>query len=105
MQAALVMAFALTGLGCQNKEEVVAEPLPVYTTTTSAEPNPYPRYTTPSSYSGYYQRNENTDISDVYPNHWEVLRATICSFVIGRDPDVITVNEIEASVYGDSGGH
>jgi hypothetical protein len=33
------------------------------------------------------------------------LRATLYSFVLGRDPGVPTVREIEASVYGDYSAH
>jgi hypothetical protein len=116
MQAAFVLAFALTGLGCQNKSNELSDGPPVFSAAEPSAPNPdsgavgttvpnpYPRYTTPSSYSGYYRRNVNDDVSDVYPTHWDAVRSTLCSFVIGRDPEVTTTAEIEASVYGDYPG-
>lgn len=109
MQAAFVMAIALTGLGCQNKSTDLGdippvftrETQPVYSSVETLGTHPYPSYASPSSYSGYYPRSYVDDISDVYPSHSDVLRATLCSFVLGRDPGVTTVREIEASVYGD----
>jgi hypothetical protein len=113
MQAAFVVAIALTGLGVQNKSNDLSDVPPVYSSSDepvhsaidSAITNPYPRYTTPSSYSGYYQRSYGDDVSDVYPTHWDALHATLYSFVWGHDPDVPTVAEIEASVYGDYSAH
>lgn len=105
MQTAFVMAIALTGLGCQNKTQDLSDYPPTYSAIGTTEPSPYPRYTTPSSYSGYYQRTYSNDVSDVYPTRWDAMRSTLCSFVIGRDPEVTTVAEIEASVYGDYPGH
>ena len=105
MQGAIVTAIALIGLGCQNKSDDVSGLQPVYSATATTYANPYPTYTVPSSYSGYYQRSYSDDVSDVYPTHWDAVSATLCSFVLGRDPGVVTVREIEASVYGDGGGH
>jgi hypothetical protein len=101
MQAAIVVAIALTGLGCQNKEDESNDIPPVFSSINDTEATPYPQYTSASSYSGFYPRNFSDDVSDVYPTHWDAMRATFCSFFLGRDPDVITTAEIEASVYGD----
>jgi hypothetical protein len=133
MQAAFVIGIALAGLGCQNKTNDLSDVPPVFSSTGSTEtkpdstetkpgtieakqdtaetkpggnmPDPYPRYTIPSSYSGTYQRSHNEDVSDVYPTHWDVMRSTLCSFVLGRDPELNTAAEIEASVYGDYPGN
>jgi hypothetical protein len=105
MQASFIVAIALTGLGCQNKSDELSDVPPVFSSLNGSEVNAYPRYTTPSSYSGYYQRSVGDDASDVYPTHWDAMRATLCSFVLGRDPGVTTVAEIEASVYGDYPAH
>jgi hypothetical protein len=101
MQAALVITVALAGLGCQNKPSDLSDVPPVYDAIESVESVPYPRYATPSSYSGYYPRTCENDVSDVYPTHWDALHATLVSFVLGRDPGVTTAAEIEASVFGD----
>jgi hypothetical protein len=105
MPGAVVMAIALTSLGCHNKSGDVSYLPPASSSIGSGYTNPYPRYTTPSSYSGFYTRSFSDDVSDVYPTHWDAVRATLCSFVLGRDPGVATAREIEASVYGDDSGH
>ena len=66
-----------------------------------------------STYSGSFAPTPYPEIpSRLYASHsqphsadWHAeLRSTLYSFVFGRDPDVSTVREIEASVYGvDSG--
>jgi len=107
MQGAIVMAIALTGLGCQNKSCDLSNPQPAYGSfgATSTYAKPYPSYATPSSYSGYYSRSYTDNAWDPYPTHWDSLRSTLYSLMLGRDPDVATAREIEASVYGDSTGH
>jgi hypothetical protein len=105
MQGAVVMAIALTSLGCHNKSDDVIEVPPLSSAIGSEYTNPYPRYTTPSSYSGFYKRSYSDDVSDVYPTHWDAWRATLCSFVLGHDPGMPDVREIEASVYGDYSSH
>jgi hypothetical protein len=107
MQGATVLAIALTGLGCQNKSCDLSNPPPPYRSfgDSYTYTNPYPHYTTPSYYSGYDSRSYADNAWDPYPTHWDSLRSTLWSLVLGRDPDVATAREIEASVYGDSAGH
>jgi len=105
MQSAIVMAIAITGLGCQNKSLDLLDIPPVFSSADSHYTNPYPSYATPSSYSGYYSRTYGGPTFDPYPTHWDSLRSTLWSFVLGKDPEVNTPWEIEASVYGDSAGH
>ena len=111
MQVSMVMILALTGLGCQNKEATASETVPVtscqiappsmssgqgggYSTTTYASsfaPTPYPEIP-----SRLYARPSQAHSVDWHAE----MRSTLYSFVCGHDPDVSTVREIEASVYG-----
>jgi hypothetical protein len=115
MQIPFVMMLALAGLGCQNKSSVVVDAGPLTgSQVESAPPASDQRsgYST-RTYSGSFAPTPYPDIpSRLYTNNseprstnWHAeLRSTLCSFVIGRDPDVSTAREIEASVYGmDSG--
>lgn len=116
MQIPLVMMLALSGLGCQNGASAVIDtpPLPGHqidaqpftisqgsggaTTTYSGSfaPSPYPEIGT-----RLYDRYSSNE-----PIDWHTgLRYTLYSFVWGRDPDVSTAREIEASVYGYQTGH
>jgi hypothetical protein len=105
MQGAIVMAIALAGLGCQNKScDDGGAPLS-YMSIDGAATNPYPTFTPPSAPSGLYKRIYNDDISDVYPTHWDAIRSTIWSFVLGHDPGMVSAREIEVAVYGDDSGH
>jgi hypothetical protein len=104
MSGSIVMAIALAGLGGHNQPEGLAEPLLSETEIASPYTNPYPQYTVPSSYSGYYSRVGSYELPE-YTSHWGTVRSTLWSLILGRDPDVPTVAEIEASVYGDSMSH
>ena len=105
MQASMVIMLALTGLGCQNKDasasgcQIDSPSLyrgqgGGYSTATDAgafASTPYPEIPT-----RLYARPSQAPSADW---HAEV-RSTLYSFVCGHDPDVSTVREIEASVYG-----
>ena len=67
-----------------------------------ATTNPVPAAThAPSSYSGLLlERVTAATTRRPTPATGTRLRATLCSFVLGHDPDVATAREIEASVYG-----
>ena len=115
MQTPFVMMLALTGLGCDNKTSVVVDASPLtcygvdsphaasyqgsgYSTSTytgTFAPTPYPEI--PS-------RTYNDIAEPGSPNWHAELRSTLYSFVFGHDPDVSTVREIEASVYGPDSG-
>jgi hypothetical protein len=99
MQGALVMLFALSGLGCQNKTDDSGQVPPLVIPIEIPEANPAPGSTTPRPYPQYFDLS-SAGIETAEPTHWEVLRATLWSFVLGRDPDVMTAREIEESVYG-----
>jgi hypothetical protein len=104
MNGSLVLAIALAGFGGQNPPAAEVEPLPLVSPITSPYTNPYPEYTSPSSYSGYYAR-PNTNVDPLYASHGEALHALIYSMFVGRDPNIPTTAQIEASVYGDAPGH
>jgi hypothetical protein len=111
MQVSMVLMFALTGLGCQNKAATASDAIPatVYqiapSSLSSGQGGGYPTAThassfAPTSYpeipSRVYARPSQAHSVDW---HAEV-RSTLYSFICGHDPDVSTVREIEASVYG-----
>jgi hypothetical protein len=99
MQGAFVMLMALSGLGCQNKISDSGELPAAVSPIVSPAVNPAASATTPPPYPQYFNIGSgDTETAD--PDHWEVLRSTLWSFVLGRDPDVMTAREIEASVYG-----
>jgi hypothetical protein len=107
MQGAVVILMALSGLGCQNKSadagdlptsvspivSPLANPLPI-------SANPLPSSTIPPPYPSYYF--EPDAVPDTTPRG--VLRNTLSSFCLGRDRDVRTPREIEASVFGFESG-
>jgi hypothetical protein len=99
MQGAVVMLMALSGLGCQNKISDSGEIPAVVSPIVSPVANPAPVATTPPAYPQYLVPGSgDTETADT--THWGVLRSTLCSFVLGHDPDVTTAREIEQSVYG-----
>jgi hypothetical protein len=111
MQIPFVMMLALTGLGCQNKTGVVVDSRRL--TGYQVESPPSASYqgvgNSTSSFSGSFAPTPYPDIpsrlynsnSEPSSTNWHAgLRSTLYSFVVGRDPDVSTVREIEASVYG-----
>ena len=116
MQVSLVMILALTGLGCQNKladAGDAAAAVPAYRTSlsplSSDQGTGYPTATYSGSFAGtpypeipsrLYPRYISTHTVD---SHTE-LRSTLFSFVCGHDPDVSTVRDIEAAVYGPDPG-
>jgi hypothetical protein len=111
MQVSMVMMLALTGLGCQNKAATVTEGFPV-TSYQIAPPSVSSGqgggYST-ATYAGSFAQSPYPEIpsrlyarpSEDHSVNWHAeLRSTLYSFVWGHDPDVSTVREIEASVYG-----
>jgi hypothetical protein len=115
MQIPFVMMLAITGLGCQNKANSVMDPLPLISS--EVDSSPLPTYQgggySASTHSGSFTPTAYPEIpSRIYASDlprrsidWHAgFRSTLWSFVLGRDPDVITVREIEASVYGPSPG-
>ena len=101
MQGSILMLIAFSGLGCQNPT-VDASQMPAAPSATVAPvarlwrrfrgrpPRRRIRYF-PEDYSSF-------DIDNRTP--WDNMRATFCSFFIGRDPDVPTPRQIEAFAYG-----
>jgi hypothetical protein len=115
MQIPLMMMLALSGLGCQNGANVVfdAPPLPSHQIAPQPITSLHGAGTT-TNYSGSFTSSPypeiGTHIYDRYsssePIDWHTgLRYTLYSFVWGRDPNVSTAREIEASVYGDDTNH
>jgi len=102
MQGAIVMAIALSGLGCANKSCELSDAPPACSSTDRAHAKPYPSYA--SSYSGYYSRSYGGHDSPAQISHLGGLRANLYNFVFGHDPNVATAREIEESVYGRGSG-
>jgi hypothetical protein len=101
MHAAMLMIVVLAGLGSDNRCVIPNDGLSVYSAELSPYNNPYPSLNTPSSYSGYYSRPGQYESPD-YMSHAGVIHSTLWSFLLGRDRDVATAAEIEASVYGNN---
>jgi hypothetical protein len=102
MQMSVVMVMALSGLGCQNKGcDVSPTPQTCYTSSPCAL-NAYPGSFAPSGYPVYAPSRYGRDNASDYTFHSSV-RSTLWSFVLGRDPDVASASEIEATFY--SGGY
>ena len=103
MQGAIVMLMALSGLGCQNRSNDVGDAPTASTTVVTPSVDPIPGYTTPPPYPRYFPENDS-NVEWGYRTPWDAMRATFCSFFLGRDPDVPTAREIEASVFGYGSG-
>jgi hypothetical protein len=116
MQIPLGIMLVLSGLGCQNGASTVVDtpPLPSHyidaqpstssqgtvgtniTYSSSFAPSPYPQIG-----NHVYDRNAWSE-----PTDWHTrMRYTLYSFVWGRDPNITTAREIEASVYGFPSAH
>ena len=98
MQPSMVIAVLLASLGGDNKRDETLDLPPVYPAEAGAATNAYPLYSEPSSFSGYY--TPPARFGPERASAWDVARSTFCSYFLGRDPDVATPSEIEASVYG-----
>jgi hypothetical protein len=116
MQVSMVMILALAGLGCENKPAGASDTLPAVFDQGHAAP-------LASFQGGEYTPRNSADsfVSTPYPGipphlysaptlphdlDWHAdLRSTLYSFVFGHDPDIVTIREIEAPVYGDDRGH
>ncbi len=102
MHASVVMVMALSGLGCQNKDCAPSPTPQTYYGSSPYATNAYPGTVTPSGYPAYGTGDYRIGHPEDYTFHGAV-RSTLWSFVIGRDPDVASVREIEATFY--SGGY
>jgi len=111
MSGCIVMAIALAGLGGHNQPGTLT-PLPsspdaLVGTVTSSDSLHF----TPYSYSGYYARAGAYEARRAgyefpeYMSPWGTIRSTLWSLILGRDPDVPTPAEIDASVYGNAPSH
>jgi len=102
MQISVVMVMALSGLGCQNKG---CDPVPTPQISYVGSPcasNVYPGSTASTGYPAYASGGNGVATPLDYTFHGSV-RSTLWSFILGRDPDVASVREIEATFY--SGGY
>src|SRR5262249_44881168 len=102
MQGSVVMLIALSGLGCEHKSCDVLQAPPTVDGRYGAHadyptlaPSGHPAYA-PLHYSGGDASGDS---------HRGSLRATLWSFVLGRDPDVPTAREIEATFSSGGYGH
>jgi hypothetical protein len=98
MHSAMVIAVLLASLGSDNNRDGTPDLPPVYDAEAVLSTNSYPVYTEPASHSGYY--TPPASFAPEPTSRWDMLRSTFCSFFLGRDADVATPSEIEASVYG-----
>jgi len=102
MQVSVVMVMALSGLGCQNKDCAPSPSPQTYYGSSLCAEHVYPGSAAPSGHPAYAPSSHGRDPASDYTFHSSV-RSTLWSFVLGRDPDVATVREIEATFY--SGGY
>jgi hypothetical protein len=102
MQTSVVMLMVLSGLGCQNKGCDASSTPQTCSTSSPCATNAYAGSTGPSGYPAYAAGSYGVATPLDYTVHGAV-RSTLWSFVIGRDPDVASAREIEATF--DSGGY
>ena len=111
MQLPFVLMFALTGLGCHNKTSSALDGAGVTSYQVNSPSLPgyqvggAPTGTDPGSFAPtpYPEIPARLYTSDSPPRSvdWRAeLHSTLYSFVFGHDPDMSTVRDIEASVYG-----
>ena len=116
MHVSMTMILAIAGLGCENRAigagetaSVMVQPidspaLPTYQQGSYPMPGdttPFPSTPYPDIPSQLYPRPDESHYVDWHAE----IRSTLWSFVLGRDRDIVTVREIEASVYGPDDGH
>jgi hypothetical protein len=102
MQGTVVMLIALSGLGCQNKPcGALPGTLTSYGSGDWSAANGYSNAVAQPGYPAYVARPDSGYDHSGYPGG--ALRSTLWSFVLGRDPDVPTAREIEATF--NSGGY
>jgi hypothetical protein len=98
MQSAIVMLLALSGLGCQNgSTDSKDAPVPLSPIASPAV-TPLPTNTPLPPYPRYFPEIYADVVEDT--SRWACVRSTLWSFVLGRDPDVMTPAEIEDFAYG-----
>jgi hypothetical protein len=112
MQIPFVIMLTLSGLGCQNgaSPAIDTPPLPGHQIDAQPFTSSQGNGGAGTTYSGSFATSPYPEIgrrvydrysSTEQPTDWHTnLRYTLYSFVWGRDPDVSTAREIEASVYG-----
>ena len=102
MQGTVVLLIALSGLGCQNKPSgALPVPLTSYGSGDWSAAHGYPNAVAQPGYPAYVASRDSGCDGSGYPGG--ALRSTLCSFFLGRDPDVPTARQIEATF--DSGGY
>jgi hypothetical protein len=98
MQATVVMLIALGGLGCQNPVDDIPPIPPVANQPAAPSAAPVPAdEPAPPSYPRYYGAGFDSPGPGDDDSFGACLRDTICSFFIGRSPDVPSAHEIEAA--------
>jgi hypothetical protein len=111
MQVPLMLMLAVTGLGCHNKTSGALDGIGVtrYQVDSPSLPSYQGRGTSTPTDSGSFVSTPYPEIPSHLYNTYSVpdsvdwrteLHSTLYSFVFGRDPNVSTVRDIEASVYG-----
>jgi hypothetical protein len=116
MHLSMAMMLAIAGLGCENRPlgayesaAVMVQPdgspaLPSYQQGAYLAPGyttPFPSTPYPDIPSQLYPRPDESRFVDWHAG----IQSTLWSFVLGHDRDIVTVREIEASVYGDDSAH
>jgi hypothetical protein len=98
MHATIVMMIALVGLGCQNPEgDAPAIPAIAGQSVAASGGSVAADALTPPSYATYYGGGfASMDLAED-ESFGACVRDTICSFIIGRSPDVPSARQIEAA--------
>lgn len=110
MHLPMLLIMALAGVGCENKLADASDPgaQPTQQVQSPAIPSFQQSAYPASSDSGWFPSNPYPEIPShlyappVVPHSgdWHAaMRSTVWSFVLGHDPDVSNVREIEASIY------
>ncbi len=106
MQATVLMLLALGGLGCQNPVSD-RPPSPPVASVPAGQPSgsvtsSYPAPSAYATYAGWHGYSDGPSDDDSFGS---CLRDTVCSFFIGRSPDVPSAREIEAAYYSGRYGY
>jgi hypothetical protein len=109
MQVAFVLILAAAGLGCHNKpgDALEGNGVSSYQVDSGSVPSHQTGGTstsTPTFVSSPYPEIPTRLYTSYSPPHsvdWRAeVHSTLYSFVFGHDPNISTVRDIEASVYG-----
>jgi hypothetical protein len=99
MPNAIVIAIILSGIGCHNECSDVKNPAPACSTGAGADAYPCPNGCAPAFDYAWHSRSHRGYDSSAYSSRRAAWRSTLWSFVLGHDPDMPSVRDIEESAY------